>query len=235
MRSPFDGAPARGPFEPGGSVLASRGFTSRVEELEAAIARGERADAYQLFEYLARCAHVHQLVDGETERCDRGGRLCDRPKLEELKGIRDECSAIGPDRVGRRQRYLDMAASWGDVRAQSFFGLYPPEALTTSLDAALLDSVLWADWTRRRITYLRAAADRGSVPALAGLWLAHSEDGALPDPVSALAYYLAWSETERRGMANAADRERLAQRLDAAQLREANLLRDRILARCCKP
>ena len=209
------------------------GFAERVGALEAAVPRGRPADAYELFNHLQYCARIPQALENHERQC-LAPATCDRRALANAREWSRACSAISDERMARRFRYLDLAASGGDLRAQSQFIRHPPPGM---------DDPAWRErhplevrqFRERAQRYLHAAADRGALNAMASLAEGYQQGVHLPaDPVLAYAYFLAYL-TLRPELGRQDDsRIHYGRGLDEAQVRRARELAQGIVRRCCR-
>jgi hypothetical protein len=229
----FDGAPAKGPFMPRLHDPARQGFLARVAGWEAALERGEPADAYKLFNHLDYCAQMPEMLRHHERQCLNAG-TCDQRALGNARDWTGECSSIAPQRLARRFHYLDLAASRGDVRAQSQFSRHPPPGM---------EDAHWRErhprevqeFDRRAHRYLEAAAERGALNAIASLASNYQEGRHVPaDPVRAYAYFLAYLALRPELGNEEAARSHYGRGLDEAQQLRARTLADEIVRRCCR-
>lgn len=231
--SAFDGAPARGPFMPRIHDPARAGFLARVAAWEAALERGQPADAYKLFNHLDYCARIPGMREHHERQC-LNPDTCDKRAVTNARDWSGECASIAPERLARRFHYLDLAASRGDVRAQSQFSRFPPPGLEDA-EWRRRHPLEVQQFDRRAHGYLQAAADRGALNAIASLASNYLEGHHVAaDPVMAYAYFLAYLELRPELGSQDESRTHYGRGLDEAQVRQARERAEGIVRRCCR-
>jgi hypothetical protein len=118
--------PAHAPFASGAIVPAEAGpelayapatLPDRIATLARQVDSGSGGDPYELFSMLNECALApHRLA--MSPGCGTAGDC--GPSQQRLARYQETfaaCNRLPPDLIGRRQQYLDLAASRGDPRA----------------------------------------------------------------------------------------------------------------------
>ena len=214
-------------------VPAAR-IAGTIEQIRADLAAGRPADGYQLFHLLNTCASLGRNLETLRGNCRPDPASC-QAQIDGTLRQMESCKSVPGEETARRFEHLDRAAAGGDPRAQVAFGDNLPDELRGE-DNLFRHPEKLIEWKAKRLAYLEAASDRGVHDAFLKL-AALNRDEAVGggSGVAALGYYLAWMENEARGPATAQGRDFYSLGLSPQQVREGEALRDRILARCCRP
>ena len=180
---------------------------------------GDSRHAYELSYLLRECDLAREAFE-RTQ--DEGIRDLMQPRVRACEGVSAELQ-------GHLQKLLELAASRGDVRAQTSFGLVVPtgEAAATPEEARAFES--------KAVGYWQAAADRGSAQAMSMLSAVYRSGdwGVPPDPAAALAYHLSATALAPR-WADLEMRRAYESRVTLAQRDRAFEMHREIMARCCE-
>ncbi len=220
------------PLPPAASVVA------RIEALNRSLQAGDTSAAYSLFSLLEHCQRApHMAATLRSTRSDTPESAVHRVEeglIAEAELLDRECATVPRALVDRRLEFLELAATWGDIRARVDFGAYAPEYFA-STQGLVRNAEKVVEFKAKTMAYLHSAAENGAPLALlklAGLY----REGVMVegDSVTALAYYLAWDQVG--GSAGGVDpyRQQREWGMSATQLNQARELQRQIVARCCR-
>ncbi len=220
------------PLPPAASVV------SRIDALNRSLQAGDTGVAYTLFSLLEHCQRApHMAATLRSARIDTPESASYRIEeglIAEAELLDRECATVPRALVDRRLEFLELAATWGDIRARVDFGAYAPDYFA-STQGLVRNAEKVVEFKAKTMAYLHSAAENGAPLALlklAGLY----REGVMVegDSVTALAYYLAWDQVG--GSAGGVDpyRQQREWGMSATQLNQARELQRQIVARCCR-
>ncbi len=220
------------PLPPAVSVVA------RIDALNRGLQAGDTSVAYPLFSLLEHCQRAPHMAatirSGRIGTPESASYGIEEALIVEAELLDRECATVPRALIDRRLEFLELAATWGDIRARVDFGAYAPDYFA-STQGLVRNAEKVVEFKAKTMAYLHSAAENGAPLALlklAGLY----REGVMVegDSVTALAYYLAWDQVG--GSAGGVDpyRQQREWGMSATQLNQARELQRQILARCCR-
>lgn len=204
-----------GPMRPAGDAL------TYVRSLEDASRRGDAVATYKVFLATLDCANtLKRTPPAGVENGDIA------QPLAECEGLLSDESIVKTD-------WLSLAAEQGSVEAKLMYPVNPEYTLGDAQEY-LRSPERVMEWKQRSMRYLDEAASIGSQDALLSLSRAY-ENGVITrkDPILAYAYAAA-AERVSPVPYLAEGLEQLKSAVPAKDVRQADLLIEKIASNCCK-
>lgn len=204
-----------GPLRPAGDAL------TYVRSLEDASKRGDAVATYKVFLATLDCANtLKRTPPADVENGDIAQSLA-------------ECEGLLSDEDVAKTDWLSLAAEQGGIEAKLMYPVNPEYTLGDA-QAFLKNPERVMEWKQRSMRYLDEAASNGSQDALLALSGAY-ENGVITrkDPMLAYAYAAAAERVSPvpylpEGL------EQMKSALPAKDVRQADLLIEKITSTCCK-